>query len=38
MLAAACTGRNPGFSLEEDTYDLFFRKIPLYRDVLMWFD
>ena len=34
--AAELTGRNPGFSFEEDTDDLFVGKTLLHGDVLMW--
>lgn len=30
------TGKNPGFSLAEDTDDLFVGKTLLHGDVLMW--
>ena len=33
---AGLTGRNPGFSLPEDTDDLFVGKTLLQGDVLMW--
>ena len=36
MLTAELTGRNPGFSLAEDTDDLFVGKTLLHGDVLMW--
>lgn len=36
MLAAELTGKNPGFSLAEDTDDLFVGKTLLHGDVLMW--
>ena len=36
VLAAELTGRNPGFSLTEDTDDLFVGKTLLHGDVLMW--
>lgn len=35
VLAAELTGRNPGFSLTEDTDDLFVGKTLLHGDVLM---
>ncbi|AUQ27493.1 hypothetical protein C1O30_07030 [Dickeya zeae] len=36
MLAAELTGRNPGFSLAENTDDLFVGKTLLHGGVLMW--
>ena len=36
MLTAELTGRNPGFSLAEDTDDLLLGKTLLHGDVLMW--
>lgn len=36
MLAAEFPGRNPGFSLAENTDDLFVGKSLLHGDVLMW--
>lgn len=36
MPAAELLGRNPGFSLAEDTDDLFVGKTLLHGDVLMW--
>ncbi|ASM19914.1 hypothetical protein BVG90_21655 [Serratia marcescens] len=36
MLTAELTGRNPGFSLAENTDDLFVGKTLLHGDVLMW--
>ncbi|RYM60803.1 hypothetical protein BSQ98_19220 [Serratia liquefaciens] len=36
MLAAELTGRNPGFSLAENTDDLFVGKTLLHEGVLMW--
>ncbi|EPK6475839.1 TPA: hypothetical protein ACWZTV_005121, partial [Klebsiella pneumoniae] len=36
VLTAELTGRNPGFSLAEDTDDLFVGKTLLHGDVLMW--
>ena len=36
VLTAEFTGRNPGFSLMENTDDLFVGKMLLHGDVLMW--
>ncbi|TFZ49712.1 hypothetical protein E5C26_16950 [Serratia proteamaculans] len=36
MLTAELTGRNSGFSLAENTDDLFVGKTLLHGDVLMW--
>lgn len=36
MLATELTGINPGFSLAEDTDDLFVGKTLFHGDVLMW--
>jgi hypothetical protein len=36
VLTAELTGRHPGFSLAEDTDDLFVGKTILHEDVLMW--
>jgi hypothetical protein len=36
VLTAEFTGRHPGFSLAEDTDDLFVGKTLLHGDVLMW--
>ncbi|ATM69899.1 TPA: hypothetical protein MHK65_16790 [Klebsiella pneumoniae] len=36
MLTAELTGRNAGFGLAENTYDLFVGKTLLHGDVLMW--
>lgn len=36
MLAAELTGRNPGFSLAENTDDLFVGKTLLHGSVLTW--
>ncbi|PRD16192.1 hypothetical protein CQW29_07605 [Pantoea coffeiphila] len=36
MLTAVLTGRDPGFSLAEDTDDLFVGKMLLHGDALMW--
>jgi hypothetical protein len=36
VLAAELTGRNAGFGLAENTYDLFVGKTLLHGDVLMW--
>ncbi|PSN07757.1 hypothetical protein C7G83_11580 [Siccibacter turicensis] len=36
MLTVELTSRNPGFSLAEDTDDLFVGKTLPHRDVFMW--
>ena len=36
VLTSEFTGRNPGFSLAENTDDLFVGKTLLHGDVLMW--